>query len=155
MSKGIERVQHNGAGLRIGIAVTRWNRHITGTLLERCKDGLRECQVADENIIVRDVPGSYELPLGAKFLFEQEDVDAVVVLGSLIKGETMHFEYICEAVTQGLMRLNLDYGKPVIFGVLACLNEEQAVHRANKDGLDHGHEWGISAVEMALLAKVK
>ncbi|KAK3825069.1 MAG: putative 6,7-dimethyl-8-ribityllumazine synthase [Benniella sp.] len=81
--------------------------------------------------------------------------DAVICIGVLIKGSTMHFEYICEAVTQGIMRVGLDSGVPVIFGVLTCLNEEQALNRAGMDeagqGHNHGLDWGSGAVEMALL----
>ncbi|KAF9972018.1 hypothetical protein BGZ73_004922 [Actinomortierella ambigua] len=79
--------------------------------------------------------------------------DAVICIGVLIKGSTMHFEYICEAVTQGIMRVGLDTGVPVIFGVLTCLTEEQALNRAGMDGKGHNHglDWGTGAVEMALL----
>ena len=96
------------------------------------------------------VPGSYELPFGAKRLLDTKRFEAVVVLGCLLKGETMHFEYIAEAVTQGIMRLNLDYGVPVIFGVLTCLAEAQAKERARSDGHNFGYIFGRSAVAMAL-----
>jgi 6,7-dimethyl-8-ribityllumazine synthase len=108
------------------------------------------------------VPGSYELVYGAKALIASSNVDAVLCIGCLIKGDTMHFEYICEAVTQGIMRLNVDSSPalnptnvPVIFGVLAVLNEEQAKARA---GLlpgkhNHGVEWAVSALQMAAIRK--
>ena len=107
--------------------------------------------------LLSQVPGAYELPFAAKCLMRSSDVDAVMCIGCLIKGETMHFEYICEAVTQGIMRLNLDGDNtppgPVIFGVLAVLNEEQAKARAGlgegSDKHNHGVEWAQSALHMA------
>lgn len=153
MGKGIERKKFDGSDLKIGIVKTRWNTEVTHLLFDRCKKALLDSNVLEENIVSIDVPGAYELPSGAQYLLDSAGVDAVVVLGSLIKGETMHFEYISEAVTQGIMRLNLDNKKSVIFGVLTCMNEEQAKYRAIEEGLDHGYEWGLSAVEMALLRK--
>ena len=102
--------------------------------------------------MVLEVPGSYELVFGAKHLIDSASVHAVVCLGTLIKGETMHFEYIADAVTQGIMRLNVESGVPVIFGVLTCLTEAQARARAIGDN-NHGVAWGKTAVEMALLKK--
>jgi len=101
------------------------------------------------------VPGSYELPLAARLLLDTGRVDAVIAIGCLIKGETMHFEYICEAVSQGIMRLNLESRVPVIFGVLACLTEEQARARAGLSGShgNHGKEWAQTALKMALLRR--
>ena len=105
------------------------------------------------------MPGSYELPFGALSLLNICDV--VICVGCLIKGNTMHFEYICEAVSNGIMNLQLKVEKPVIFGVLTCLTEEQALIRAgidkygneDKNGHNHGLDWGTTAVEMALIAK--
>lgn len=153
MGKGIERKKFDGSSLKVGIVKTRWNSDVVHLLFDRCKRALLDSSVREENIVEVEVPGAYELPSGAQHLLDKAGVDAVVVLGSLIKGETMHFEYISEAVTQGIMRLNLDSKKPVIFGVLTCMNEEQAKYRAIEEGLDHGYEWGLSAVEMAFLRK--
>ena len=101
------------------------------------------------------VPGSYELPFAARTVLDDSDV--VICIGCLIKGDTMHFEYICEAVTQGIMRLNTDHPSctPVIFGVLACLTEEQALIRAGlvPGGKNHGIEWAQSALEMAAIKR--
>lgn len=88
----------------------------------------------NQNVSIQ-VPGSFELPLGALKMLNKLKVDAVICIGTLIKGSTMHFEYICEAVTQGVMRLNLDYKTPVLFGVLCCLNDDQAKQRAGMSGL--------------------
>lgn len=153
MGKGLTKELHDGAGLRVGVVSTRWNKEIIDTLKQRCRQGLLDSNVAEQDIVMLDVPGSYELPFGVKHLLQKGNVDAVVAIGVLIKGETMHFEYIAEATTHGLMQLNIEYDKPVIFGVLTCLSEEQAEYRAKEDGLDHGYEWGLGAVEMGLLRK--
>ena len=150
--KGITFPKLDGSSLKIGIAVARWNEHITKKLLEGCKEVLLECNVLPENIIELETPGSYELPYAAQQLIKKRGVNAVVCLGTLIKGETMHFEYISQAVTQGIMDINLEHDAPVIFGILTCLTEEQAMARATGDN-NHGFGWGKSAVEMALIGK--
>ncbi len=149
MSKGITFDTKNGSGLKIGIVVASWNSEITFALRDGCVQALTDAGVERGDIVIREVPGSYEVVYGAKLLIEQ-GADAVVTIGCLIKGETMHFEYICEAVTQGIMRLNVEKSAPVIFGVLACLSEEQAIARSTGEN-NHGYGWGQSAVEMALL----
>ncbi|MBT3419194.1 MAG: 6,7-dimethyl-8-ribityllumazine synthase [Candidatus Magasanikbacteria bacterium] len=154
MGKGIDLTAVDGTGLRIGLIKTRWNAHITDSLFTRCKDALIDSNIREEDIVVIEVPGAYELPLAAKHLIDTGKVDAVIPLGCLIKGETMHFEYIAEAITQGIMRLNLDTGIPVVFGVLTVFTEEQAIVRSTDDH-NHGYEWGITAVEMALLRHSK
>ena len=153
MSKGIEHKKLDGSALKIGVAVSRWNDALTSVLRERCVQALGDFGVKNEHIIIVETPGSFELPFAAKVLIERDKADAVVCLGCLIKGETAHFEYIAGAVSHGIMQVGLDSGVPVIFGVLTCLNEEQARTRASKEGMDHGYEWGLSAVEMGLLRK--
>lgn len=147
--KGIEFKKMDGTKLKIGIVASRWNSHITDPLVENCRQALQDCNVEENNIVELRVPGAYELPFSAKKLIDS-GVDAVVCLGSLIKGETMHFEYIAEAVTSGIMKLNLETGVPVVFGVLTCLNESQAIERSSGK-LNNGYEWGMVAVEMAIL----
>lgn len=150
MAKEVSFGKPNGSSLKIGIVASRWNSEIVDALIDGCARALEECKVKKNNITVLQVPGSYELPFAARHLIKTKKVDAVVCLGCLIKGETMHFEYIAEAVTQGIMNLNLDIGIPVIFGVLTCLTEKQA--RARSTGKNnHGHGWGMTAVEMGLL----
>ena len=151
--KGIIFPELDGSKLKIGIAVARWNKHITDELLSGCKAALKEVGVLEDNIIVKYIPGSYELPFAAQHMIKHGDVDAVVCLGTLIKGETLHFEYICEATVQGIMDVNLAHDVPVIFGILMCLTEDQALARAIGDN-NHGYGWGKSAVEMALLKKM-
>merc|ERR1719218_191564 len=118
-------------------------------------EALKACNVQSEDITLEHVAGSYEVPFGAQVLLGTKKFDAVVCIGCLIKGATMHFEYICEAVTQGIMRLGLDYKKPVIFGVLAVLTEEQAKERAGLVGThgNSGTDWGVTAVESCVLKK--
>lgn len=105
------------------------------------------------DIIELEVPGAYELPFASQSIIASGKVDAVIALGCLVKGETKHFEYICEAVTQGLTRVGLDTGVPVIFGVLTVLTEEQAAARAGltPNGHNHGEDYGYAAIEMAKL----
>lgn len=157
IAKGLKRVRKDGNALKIGIVRARWNDEVVTSLTNGCKRELKACGVKDENIIEWKVPGSYELPMGGLKMIKNVAVDAIVCIGLLIKGETMHFEYIAEAVTQGIMRLNLDYEIPIIFGVLCVLNLEQALVRAGlqSGGQNHGEDWGQGAVEMALLGKVK
>eukprot|EP00941_MAST-03F_sp_MAST-3F-sp1_P001147 g1147.t1 len=150
-----------GTGMRIGIVCSRWNKTVIDSLVKGCREELQRLKVRTDDIVTVQVPGSYELPMGAKRMIdmhhlEKKPLDAVIAIGCLIKGETMHFEYIAEAVTQGIMKLSLDSGIPVIFGVLACLTEEQATLRAGidvgeKKGHNHGIDWGNAAVEMASL----
>ncbi len=143
--------------MRIGILHARWNKTIIEALVQGAKSRLLEFGVKADNIIVETVPGSFELPYGTKrFLQKQKalgkPLDAVIPIGVLIKGSTMHFEYICDSVTHKLMQLNFDLDVPVIFGVLTCLTEEQAEARAGLiEGKmhNHGEDWGAAAVEMA------
>ena len=153
MSKGIIFSKKDGSKLKIGIVTAEWNRAITGPLFDACNKALQDSGVKAEHIFAIDVPGSFELPLGAKYLIDTHGVDAVVCLGCLVKGETMHFEYIAEAVSHGIMNLGLDTGIPVVFGVLACLTEAQAIARSTGDN-NHGYGWGKTAVEMALLKNI-
>lgn len=139
----------NGKNLKIGIVAARWNAEIVDSLLEGTLKALAECGVSRKNIFITRVPGAFELPLGAQRLIKTKKVQAVVALGCLFKGETMHFEYASEATSYGLMRVGLATGKPVVFGVLPCLNEKQAVARSSGEN-NHGYGWGMTAVEMAL-----
>lgn len=142
----------DGSQLRVGVVVAHWNRDVTGLLEQGVLEALKECDVKDENILVQRVPGSFETIFGAKDMMRKHDLDAVVCLGVLTKGETMHFEYISEAVSRGVMHMNMEESIPVIFGILTCLTQEQALVRAQGEN-NHGYGWGMSAVEMALLGK--
>ncbi len=151
----MKKTKQGGRGLRIAIVRTSWNDEVVSELHTRCTQALRDAGVRAKDVVSIEVPGSFELPLAAQFLLKKKKVDAVVALGCLIKGETMHFEYICDSVSHGLQCVALDIGKPVVFGVLCCLNEKQARVRSSKEGKDHGYEWGQTAVEMARLVGKK
>jgi len=140
----------DGSDIRIGIIRTRWNDEHVTNLVDGCKRALKECNVKEENIFETSIPGAYELPLSARFLALSGTVDAIVTAGVLIKGETMHFEYISDAVSSGLMSVQLQTQCPVVYGVLNCVNEDQVKARSGDDN-NHGYDWGKTAVEMALL----
>lgn len=138
----------SGKDKQIGIVVSEWNFPITGKLLEGAVETLRKFNVEDEDIIIEMVPGSFELTHGAKVLLEESDVDAVITLGCVIQGDTPHFTYVCEGVTQGITSLNLNYDVPVIFGVLTTDNLEQAEDRAGGKHGNKGDEAAITALKM-------
>lgn len=154
MPKGVHFGKLNGSALTIGIVVSRWNREITDALLHGCLRALQDVRVKKKNIVVMDVPGSFELPFGASVLIKKKKSDAVICLGALIKGETPHDEYIATATSYGIMKVQLETGVPVIFGVLTCLNEKQARDRS-VGSKSLAYEWGLSAVEMAVRCKAK
>lgn len=146
----------SGEGMRFGIVVAEWNETITNTLLHGCNEALESNGVKGDDIHVLFVPGSFELPLGAKKLLDaglEEDIpyDAVIILGAVITGETKHDEYICNAVSKGVMDLNLLYGTPVIFGLLTPKNMEQALDRAGGKHGNKGVEAAVTALKMAAL----
>jgi len=140
----------DGSEVRVGIIRTRWNDDDVGRLVAAAKAALSECSVKDENIFEAEVPGSFELPYAAKLLALSGTVDAIICAGVLIKGDTMHFEYICDAVSKGIMNVGMTTNVPCIFGVLTCLSQEQVDARSTGKS-NHGYDWGKTAVEMALL----
>ncbi len=135
----------------IGIVVADWNSEITAKLLQGTIDTLKSYGIHDEQIQVETVPGSYELPLGAQMMVEYAEVDAVICLGAIIQGETRHFEFISQAVSQGINRVALDYTTPVIFGVLTPDNMEQAKDRSGGKHGNKGVEAAVSALKMLSL----
>ena len=139
--------------MRFGIVVSEWNKHITFALAEGAVATLKKHGAADEDILVKYVPGSFELPLGAQFFAEMENVDAIILLGCVIQGETRHFDFICQGLTQGTIELNLRYKKPFIFGVLTTDNEQQAIDRAGGVHGNKGDEAAITAIKMVNLKK--
>jgi 6,7-dimethyl-8-ribityllumazine synthase len=136
--------------MKIGIIRTRWNDENVSNLVDGVKKGLKDCKVGEKSIFETSVPGAFELPLAARFLAMSGTVDAIITCGVLIKGDTMHFEYISDAVAKGIMNVGMTTTTPVIFGVLTCLNEDQVKARSSGDN-NHGYDWGKTAVEMALL----
>ena len=137
--------------MRFGIVVSEWNIEITSALANGAVQVLKKHGATDDNIQVKFVPGSFELPLGAQYFAEMENVDAVILLGCVIQGETRHFDYICAGVTQGTMDLNLKYNKPFIFGVLTTQNLQQAKDRAGGRLGNKGDEAAVTAIKMVRL----
>jgi len=143
----------SAGGMKFGIVVADWNSEITYKLLEGTLGTLQKCGANDADIQVRHVPGSFELPLGAKLLAESFNPDAVICLGCVIQGETRHFDFICQGVTQGITFLNLEYGLPFIFGVLTTDDLDQARARAGGKLGNKGDEAAVSAIRMAALRR--
>jgi 6,7-dimethyl-8-ribityllumazine synthase len=142
----------DGLGLRVAIACARFNDHVTVRLLEGARRGLAECKVDADDVTEVWVPGSFELPLIAKSFAESGDVDAVICLGCVIRGETAHFDLVAGQASAGIQRVALDTGIPVVFGVLTTENLEQALARsADAGGENAGEEGARTAVEMARL----
>lgn len=139
--------------MRFGIVVSDWNREITWSLLEGATNTLAKHGVTEDNIVVKHVPGSFELTLGAQFIAEYDDVDGVICIGCVIQGETPHFTYICQGVTQGITRLNLEYNIPFIYGVLTTLDMQQAKDRSGGKHGNKGDEAAITAIKMAALQR--
>ncbi len=138
-------------GMRFGIVVSDWNNKITWALLEGCVSTIKKHGTIDQNIVVKHVPGSFELPLAGQFIAEYDDVDAVICLGCVIQGETPHFTYVCQGVTQGIASLNLEYNIPFIFGLLTTNTQQQAVDRAGGKHGNKGDEAAVTAIKMAAL----
>ena len=136
---------------RFGIVVSDWNSEITFALLEGAENTLKKHGVAPENILVTHVPGSFELTLGAQYMAEEEDVDAVICLGCVIQGETPHFTFICQGVSMGITQLNIDYNMPFIFGVLTTNDMQQAIDRVGGKHGNKGDEAAVTAIRMAAL----
>merc|ERR1712216_391298 len=133
MATGNDAVQFpqmDGKTVRVGIIKARWHEDICDSLVDGVKESLSKCGVAADNIFVTEVPGSFELPLAARYLALSGTVDVVVPIGLLIKGDTYHFEVIADTVTSSLMSIGLQTGLPVIFGVLTVNTEQQAKDRA-------------------------
>ncbi len=137
--------------MRFGIVVSDWNRDVTWALLDGAEKTLRKHGAKANNIIVKHVPGSFELTSGAKLLADNNDPDAVICLGCVIRGETPHFNYICQGVTQGITQLNLSYNIPFIFGVLTADTHQQAADRAGGKRGNKGDEAAVTAIKMAAL----
>ncbi|MCX6269896.1 MAG: 6,7-dimethyl-8-ribityllumazine synthase [Bacteroidetes bacterium] len=138
--------------MKMGIVVSEWNDEITRALLYGTLQTLSSHDVAEENVLVRWVPGSFELPLSASLMLENELVDAVICLGCVIQGETRHFEFICQAVAQGITQVGLQYKKPVVFGVLTTDTISQARERSGGKYGNKGIEAALAAIRMVALS---
>lgn len=136
---------------KIAIITAEWNSNITLALKKGALDRLLKEGIKVENIFFKEVPGTFELPLAAQWMAEKVEIDALIVLGCVIQGDTPHFDYVCQGVTKGIIDVNLKYNKPVIFGVLTTLNSEQATDRAGGKHGNKGDEAAVTALKMLLL----
>ena len=144
----------NAKDFRFGIVVSKWNDNITENLFQGAFDALKDCGALNDNIVRWNVPGSFELVYGCKRMMESYDMlDAVIAIGSVIQGETKHFDFVCDGVTQGLKELNLKGTIPVIFCVLTDNNLQQSIDRSGGKHGNKGTEAAIAAIEMAQLKK--
>lgn len=141
----------DASAMKIGIVVADWNTDITGSLISGAVSTLIKFGVKESNLIIKHVPGTFELTFGARLLAENEDLDAVICIGCVIQGETPHFTYICQSVTHGITELNLEYNIPFIFGVLTTNTHQQAVDRSGGKYGNKGDEAAVTAIKMASL----
>mgnify|MGYP000038245101 FL=1 len=141
----------NAKNFRFGIVVSEWNPKITEGLKKGAIYTLLENGVSEENITVWDVPGTFELPFGCKTMIQKLDVDAVISIGSVIQGETKHFDFVCSGTAQGIMDLNTQGNVPVIFCVLTDNNLQQAIDRSGGIHGNKGTEAAVAAIKMATL----
>ncbi|MEK3887553.1 6,7-dimethyl-8-ribityllumazine synthase [Bacillus sp. FSL K6-3431] len=140
-----------GTGLKVGIVVARFNEFITGKLLSGALDALKRHGVLEQDISVAWVPGAFEIPLTAKKMTELNKYDAVITLGTVIRGATPHFDYVCNEAAKGVANVGLQSGIPVIFGVLTTDTIEQAIERAGTKAGNKGWDAAVGAIEMANL----
>lgn len=143
----------DATSLRVGIVVSEWNHQITEGLFNGAQETLKDCGVASENIIRWNVPGSFELTFGCKKMIAQHQLDAVIAIGSVIRGETQHFDFVCSATAQGIKDLNVSQDVPVIFCVLTDNTWEQAVDRSGGKHGNKGTEAAVAAIKMASLGR--
>ncbi|TDT44681.1 6,7-dimethyl-8-ribityllumazine synthase [Maribacter spongiicola] len=141
----------NANGLRFGIVVSEWNSEITEGLFSGAIEALIECGAQESDIIRWNVPGSFELTFGSKKMINTQKVDAVIAIGSVIQGETKHFDFVCDATAQGIKDLNITTNVPVIFCVLTDNNMQQAIDRSGGKHGNKGTEAAIAAIKMAVL----
>lgn len=137
--------------MKFGIVVSEWNTPITDALLKGAVNTLKAAGCADHNILIKYVPGTFELSLGAQFFAEYTDVDAVIALGCVIQGDTRHFDFVCQGVTQGVTQLMITWNMPIAFGVLTTENMQQAVDRAGGKHGNKGDEAAATAIKMVKL----
>ena len=143
-----------GTQLKIGIVVGRFNEFITSKLLDGALDGLKRHGVAEENIDIAWVPGAFEVPLIAKKMAEANTYDAIIGLGTVIRGSTTHYDYVCNEAAKGIASVSLSTGVPIIFGIVTTETIEQAIERAGTKVGNKGYDSAVSAIEMANLSKL-
>ena len=139
----------SGAGRRFALVVSEWNREVTDALRQGARETLLRYGVAEADIVERWVPGSFELASGAQFLLEAGDLHGVVCLGSVVRGETPHFDFVCQGTTQGIMAVGLKFSVPVIFGVLTDDTMQQAQDRSGGKHGNKGVDCAVALLKMA------
>ena len=143
-----------GTDLKIGVVVGRFNEFITAKLLDGALDGLKRHGVAEENIDIAWVPGAFEVPLIAKKMAEANKYGAIIGLGTVIRGSTTHYDYVCNEAAKGIASVSLSTGVPIIFGIVTTETIEQAIERAGTKVGNKGYDSAVSAIEMANLSKL-
>lgn len=138
-------------GMKFGIVWAEWNHEITNALMQGAKDTLLKYGANAHDITIKTVPGAFELTLGAQYVLEKTNVDAVICIGCVIQGDTKHFDFICDAVAKGITNLNIKFNAPVIFGVLTPNTQQQAIDRAGGIHGNKGDEAAITAIKMLQL----
>ncbi|MGC1686388.1 MAG: 6,7-dimethyl-8-ribityllumazine synthase [Candidatus Acidiferrales bacterium] len=143
----------NAAGLAFGIVVSRFNSFITDRLLAGSLDALSRAGAGESQIKLVRVPGAFEVPVAAKKLAESQQLDAIICIGCVLRGETLHYELVANEVARGVQLAQMDTGVPMMFCVLACDTLEQAIDRAGLKSGNKGFEAGLAAIEMASLSR--
>jgi len=140
-------------GMKVGIVAARFNEFIVSKLVSGALDGLKRHDVRDEDIDIAWVPGAFEIPLIADKMAKSKKYDAVICLGTVIRGATSHYDYVCNEVSKGVAQVGLQAGVPVMFGILTTENIEQAIERAGTKAGNKGYDCAVSAIEMINLIK--
>ena len=143
----------NGADFKIGIVVSEWNDSITNNLFEGAKQTFLENGVPEENILIRHVPGAFELPMASQWMLDATDVDGVIAIGVVIQGETKHFDFVCQGTTDGLMKVMLEYNSPISFCVLTDNKLQQSIDRSGGIHGNKGVECAVALLKMIALKK--
>jgi 6,7-dimethyl-8-ribityllumazine synthase len=148
-----KQAPEDASGLRFAIVVSRFNSAITDRLLEGAEDALKKSGAAHEDVKIVHVPGAFELPLAAKKLASRGDYDALIAVGCVVRGDTTHYDYVCSETARGIQLAQMDTGVPIIFCVLTCETQEQALARTGGEHGNKGYDSGLAAIEMARLSQ--
>ena len=153
MAKTFE-AQLIGTGLKIGIVVGRFNEFLTAKLLSGAMDGLKRHGVSEDDVDIAWVPGAFEVPFIAQKMAETKKYDAIIGLGTVIRGATSHYDYVCNEAAKGIANVGLKTGVPVMFGIVTTENIEQAIERSGTKAGNKGYDSAVSAIEMANLSRM-
>ncbi|MFJ8260588.1 6,7-dimethyl-8-ribityllumazine synthase [Rummeliibacillus sp. NPDC094406] len=153
MAKTFE-AQLIGTDLKVGIVVSRFNEFLTAKLLSGAMDGLKRHGVSEDDIDVAWVPGVFEVPFITKKMADTKKYDAIIGLGTVIRGATSHYDYVCNEAAKGIANVGLNTGVPVMFGIVTTENIEQAIERSGTKAGNKGYDAAVSAIEMANLSRM-